>query len=79
MTLRFLLVLWVPVALGIAGNAALGYLNAVVAVGIVVGAGAAAKLVTLKTVGRCMPSGILIGVVIVFFTGNRCCYLPVGC
>ena len=37
-TLRFLLVLWVPVALGITDNATPTYLNAMVAIGIVVGA-----------------------------------------
>lgn len=66
-TLRFLLVLWVPVALGITDNATPTYLNAMVAIGIVVGAGAAAKLVTLETVSRCMPAGILIGVLGGFF------------
>ncbi|ECL8311287.1 lysophospholipid transporter LplT [Salmonella enterica] len=67
-TLRFLLVLWVPVALGITDNATPTYLNAMVAVGIVVGAGAAAQLVTLETVSRCMPAGILIGVVVAIFS-----------
>lgn len=67
-TLRFLLVLWVPVALGITDNATPTYLNAMVAVGIVVGAGAAAKLVTLETVSRCMSAGILIGVVVAIFS-----------
>ncbi|EJP7609230.1 lysophospholipid transporter LplT [Salmonella enterica] len=67
-TLRFLLVLWVPVALGITDNATPTYLNAMVAVGIVVGAGAAAKLVTLETVSRCMPAGILICVVVAIFS-----------
>ena len=67
-TLRFLLVLWVPVALGITDNATPTYLNAMVAIGIVVGAGAAAKLVTLETVSRCMPAGILIGVVVLIFS-----------
>lgn len=67
-TLRFLLVLWVPVALGITDNATPTYLNAMVAFGIVVGAGAAAKLVTLETVARCMPAGILIGVVVLIFS-----------
>jgi len=66
-TLRFLLVLWVPVALGIADNATPTLLNAMVAVGIVVGAGAAARFVTLKTVERCMPAGILIGVAVAVF------------
>ncbi|KAA8997754.1 lysophospholipid transporter LplT [Affinibrenneria salicis] len=67
-TLRFLLVLWVPLALGIVDNATPTLLNALVAVGIVVGAGAAAKLVTLQTVKRCLPAGVLIGVAVVFFT-----------
>ncbi|NDL65512.1 lysophospholipid transporter LplT [Acerihabitans arboris] len=64
-TLRFLLVLWVPVALGINDNATPTTLNAMVAVGIVFGAAAAARLVTLETVRRCMPAGILMGVVVV--------------
>ncbi|WP_446028447.1 lysophospholipid transporter LplT [Lelliottia amnigena] len=67
-TLRFLLVLWVPTALGITDNATPTYLNAMVAIGIVVGAGAAAKLVTLETVRRCIPAGILIGVGVLFFS-----------
>ncbi|EOC0552918.1 lysophospholipid transporter LplT [Cronobacter sakazakii] len=67
-TLRFLLVLWVPVALGITDNATPTYLNAMVAVGIVAGAGAAAKLVTLELVSRCMPAGILIGIAVIFFS-----------
>lgn len=66
-TLRFLLVLWVPVALGVSDNKTPTLLNAMVAVGIVIGAGAAAKLVTLKTVHRCMPAGVLIGVAVVLF------------
>ena len=66
-TLRFLLVLWVPAALGITSNAMPTYLNAMVAVGIVLGAGAAARLVTLQTVSRCMPAGILIGVAVILF------------
>lgn len=67
-TLRFLLVLWVPVALGISDNKTPTLLNAMVAIGIVIGAAAAAKLVTLKTVGRCMPAGVLIGVAVIFFS-----------
>lgn len=66
-TLRFLLVLWVPVALGISDNKTPTLLNAMVAIGIVIGAAAAAKLVTLKTVGRCMPAGVMIGVAVVIF------------
>lgn len=78
-TLRFLLVLWVPVALGITDNATPTYLNAMVAIGIVVGAGAAAKLVTLETVSRCMPAGILIGVVVLIFSCNTSCCQPMPC
>ncbi len=68
-TLRFSV--WccrVLLALGITDNATPTYLNAMVAVGIVVGAGAAAKLVTLERVSRCMPAGILIGVAVIFFS-----------
>ncbi|MEZ3500582.1 lysophospholipid transporter LplT [Pantoea sp. KPR_PJ] len=67
-TLRFLLVLWVPVALGITDNRTPTTLNAMVAIGIVAGAAAAAKLVTLETVRRCMPAGVLIGVMVVIFS-----------
>lgn len=67
-TLRFLLVLWVPAALGISDNKTPTLLNAMVAIGIVFGAAAAAKLVTLKTVARCMPAGVLIGVAVVAFS-----------
>ncbi|WP_312241571.1 lysophospholipid transporter LplT [Pantoea sp.] len=67
-TLRFLLVLWVPAALGISDNKTPTMLNAMVAIGIVVGAAAAAKLVTLETVRRCMPAGVLIGVMVVVFS-----------
>ncbi|AVV36521.1 lysophospholipid transporter LplT [Pantoea vagans] len=66
-TLRFLLVLWVPVALGINDNTTPTTLNAMVAIGIVIGAAAAAKLVTLETVRRCMPAGVLIGAMVVVF------------
>lgn len=67
-TLRFLLVLWVPLALGMTDNATPTLLNAMVAVGIVAGAALAARLVTLRTVRRCLPAGVLIGVAVVIFT-----------
>ena len=60
-TMRFLLVAWVPVALGISNNRMPAYLNAMVAVGIVVGAGLAAKFVTLEKADRALPAGVLIG------------------
>jgi len=67
-TLRFLLVLWVPVALGISDNKTPTTLNAMVAIGIVLGAGAAAKWVSLEKVRRCMPAGVLIGVMVAVFS-----------
>jgi MFS transporter, LPLT family, lysophospholipid transporter len=60
-TLRFLLVAWVPIALGITNNRMPAYLNAMVAVGIVIGAGLAAKFVTLEKADRALPAGVLIG------------------
>ncbi|CDL83692.1 lysophospholipid transporter LplT [Xenorhabdus cabanillasii] len=66
-TLRFLLVAWVPIVLGIDGNTTPTLMNAVVAIGIIVGAGLAARFITLKTVRRCMPAGILIGVIVIIF------------
>lgn len=67
-TLRFLLVLWVPVALNIVDNTTPTRLNAVVAIGIVIGAAMAAKMITLKTVIRCIPAGVLMGIVVICFT-----------
>ncbi|MHB8814423.1 MAG: lysophospholipid transporter LplT [Steroidobacteraceae bacterium] len=63
-TMRFLLIAWVPVALGITNNRTPAYLNAVVAVGIVVGAALASKIVTLEKVARAMPAGVLIGLAV---------------
>jgi LPLT family lysophospholipid transporter-like MFS transporter len=60
-TMRFLLVAWVPVALGITSNRMPAYLNAAVAVGIVAGAALAARFVTLEKAQRALPAGVLIG------------------
>lgn len=65
-TMRFLLVAWVPVALGISTNSMPAYLNAMVAVGIVIGAGLAAKFVTLEKADRSLPAGVLIGGAVCF-------------
>lgn len=67
-TLRFLLVLWVPVALGVTDNTTPTLLNALVAIGIVGGALLAGKLITLKNTRRCFPAGILLGGVVIIFT-----------
>lgn len=61
-TMRFLLVAWVPVALGITSNRMPAYLNAMVAVGIVIGAGLASKFIALDRADRVLPAGVLIGV-----------------
>lgn len=66
-TLRFLLILWVPIALHIEGLLTPTMLNAMVAVGIVIGAAAAAKWITLKTISRCIPAGILLGIGVIIF------------
>ncbi len=66
-TLRFLLIDWVPVALGIFDNKTPTLLNAAVAIGIVIGAGAASKLIKLNQVARCLPAGIFMGLVVTGF------------
>jgi MFS transporter, LPLT family, lysophospholipid transporter len=60
-TMRFLLIAWVPVALGITNNRMPAYLNAMVAIGIIAGAGLAAKFVTLDKVDRSLGGGVLLG------------------
>ncbi len=60
--LRFLVIAWVPVALKIANNRTPGFLTAMVAVGIVIGAGLAARFVPMRNVNRALPAGALIGV-----------------
>ncbi|MDX7990153.1 lysophospholipid transporter LplT [Xenorhabdus littoralis] len=74
-TLRFLLVAWVPVVLGIEGNTTPTLMNAIVAIGIIVGAGLAARFITLKTVRRCMPAGILIGIMVILFVTQQSVWL----
>lgn len=66
-TLRFLLVIWVPVALGIQDNTTPTTLNAMVAIGIVVGAFLAAKLVSLQHAGKALPAGIAVGLLVIVF------------
>lgn len=66
-TLRFLLVIWVPLALGIADNLTPTLLNGMVAIGIVFGAGAAAKFITLEQASKVLPAGIMVGIVVIGF------------
>ena len=63
-TMRFLLIAWVPVALGVANNRMPAYLNAVVAVGIVVGAGLAGKFISLEKADRSLAGGVLLGLAV---------------
>jgi MFS transporter, LPLT family, lysophospholipid transporter len=69
-TMRFLLVAWVPVALGITSNSMPAYLNAMVAVGIVIGAALASKFITLDRADRVLPAGVLIGVGVCILAGT---------
>lgn len=66
-TLRFLLIDWVPIVLGATDNKTPTILNAIVAIGIVIGAGLAAKLVDMKHITRCIPAGILMGITVAVF------------
>lgn len=66
-TLRFLLILWVPMAIGIQNNTLPTTLNAMVALGIVLGAGAAAKFVSLSQAARTLPAGIAVGLLVIIF------------
>jgi MFS transporter, LPLT family, lysophospholipid transporter len=66
-TLRFLLVAWVPVALLMTDLSTAANLSGAVAIGIAFGAFGAAKLVTLQSIHRALPAGILIGALITAF------------
>ncbi len=63
-TMRFLLIAWVPVALGIANNRTPAYLNAMVALGIVLGAILASKFVPLAKARRALPGGVILGLAV---------------
>ena len=65
-TMRFLLVAWVPVALGINDISTPAYLNGTLAVGIVIGAALASKFIKLERADRALPAGVLIGVAVCF-------------
>jgi LPLT family lysophospholipid transporter-like MFS transporter len=66
-TLRLLLVAWVPVALGIPDLSLPANLSGAVAIGIALGAAAAASLISLAQVNRALLAGVLIGPVILVF------------
>lgn len=63
-TLRLLLVAWVPVTLGATGTDIPALLNAVVAIGVAIGAGLAARFIPLQRYYRVLPAGILLGMLV---------------
>jgi LPLT family lysophospholipid transporter-like MFS transporter len=63
-TLRFMLVAWAALALGLTSNSAPAYLNAVVAVGITIGAVLASRYVPIAKINRALPAGVAIGVLV---------------
>lgn len=67
-TLRFLLISWVPAILNIHDNATPTNLNAIVAIGIVIGAGLASTFITINNTLRCIPAGIMMGIAVIAFT-----------
>ncbi len=77
-TLRFLLVAWVPVALGLLDTSTPANLSGAVAVGIALGATAAARYVTLTQVNRALPAGICLGVLIMVLAHSTSLYTAAG-
>lgn len=77
-TLRFLLVAWVPVALHITDLSTPANMSGAVAIGVALGALAAARFVTLNTVNRALPAGILIGLLIMGFAGANHLYVAIA-
>lgn len=73
--LRFLLIDWVPYALGVTDNALPTVLNSVVAIGLVIGAALASKLINTSTIKRSIPAGIVMGIVVAFFMLQKNIYL----
>jgi LPLT family lysophospholipid transporter-like MFS transporter len=66
-TLRLLLFVWVPVALGIAGNQMPANLMGILSLGIVLGAVLAGALISLGKVNRALIGGLLLGPLVILF------------
>lgn len=75
-TLRLMLIAWVPIALSNTTNRLPAELNGMCAIGIVVGAALAGKLITLEKADRALPAGVLIGVAVCILAGTTS--LPVS-
>jgi LPLT family lysophospholipid transporter-like MFS transporter len=67
-TLRLMLFLWVPLALGIMDNQTPANLMGVLSIGIVVGAIVAARSITLHNVNKVFIAGLLIGPIIMLLS-----------
>lgn len=78
-TLRFLLVAWVPVALNIHDYSTPANLSGAVAIGVALGAVAAARWISLKTINRALPAGVLIGLAIALFAYSSNLYMAAAC
>ena len=77
-TLRFLLVAWVPVALLITDNKTPANLSGAVAIGIAAGAVLAARFVTLSTVNRVLPAGVILGALVMAMSQLTNLYLTIA-
>jgi LPLT family lysophospholipid transporter-like MFS transporter len=66
--LRFLLIAWLPDALGVRDLATAGYLTAATAFGVALGAVLAGQLVPLDKVFRVVPASALMGLLVAAFT-----------
>ncbi|SET09424.1 lysophospholipid transporter LplT [Thorsellia anophelis] len=64
-TLRFLLIAWVPYVLNVVDKTTPSILNATVAIGIVIGSGLAAKFITLEKAKLALYAGVLMGICVV--------------
>lgn len=63
-TLRFLLIAWVPVAIGVSNAATPAALNGVVAIGIALGAALAARWASLQHINRTLVAGVMLSLLI---------------
>lgn len=73
-TMRFWLIAWVPLALGISDNKTPALLNAVVAIGIVIGSGFAARI-PLTQAHRVMSAGVGMGIGMVLLSMTESLHL----
>lgn len=73
-TLRLMLFIWVPLALGIMDNQTPANLMGVLSIGIVIGAVIAAKSITLINVNKVFVVGLLIGPIIMLLSIQHAIY-----